>query len=50
MRQKPERNEPRRIAKPQRANGNSQDDFKIGPYPLVCPKRLGSQNLTRTTS
>jgi len=35
-RQKPERNAPRRLAKPQNANGNSQDDFKIGPYPLVC--------------
>ena len=37
-RQKPERNAPRRLAKPQNANGNSQGDFKIGPYPLVCPQ------------
>jgi len=37
-RQKPERNAPKRLAKPQNANGNSQGDFKIGPYPLVCPK------------
>jgi hypothetical protein len=36
--QKPERNAPRRLAKPQKGNGNSQDDFKIGPYPLVCPQ------------
>jgi len=37
-RQKPERNAPRSLAKPQNANGNSQDDFKIRPYPLVCPQ------------
>jgi len=37
-RQKPERNAPRRLAKSQNANVNSQDDFKIGPYPLVCPQ------------
>jgi len=37
-RQKPVRNAPRRLAKPQNANGNSQGDFKIGPYPLVCPQ------------
>jgi hypothetical protein len=37
-RQKPERNAPREVAKPQRAHGNSQDDVKIGPYPLVCPQ------------
>jgi len=37
-RQKPERNAPRRLAKSQNANGNSQGDFKIGPYPLVCPQ------------
>jgi len=30
-RQKPERNAPRGLAKPQNANGNSQGDFKIGP-------------------
>jgi len=39
-RQKPEKNAPRRIAKPHNANGNSQGDFKIGPYPLVCPQNL----------
>jgi hypothetical protein len=37
-RQIPERNAPRNLAKPQTASGNSQDDVKIGPYPLVCPK------------
>ena len=37
-RQKPERNALRRLAKPQNANGNSPGDFKIGPYPLVCPQ------------
>jgi hypothetical protein len=37
-RQKPVRNVPRKVAKPQRANGNSQDDDRIGPYPLVCPQ------------
>jgi len=37
-REKPERNAPRRLAKPQNANGNSQGDFKIGLYPLVCPQ------------
>jgi hypothetical protein len=36
-RQKPEKNAPRKVAKPQRANGNSQD-VRIGPYPLVCPQ------------
>jgi len=32
-----QRNAPRRLAK-QNANGNSQGDFKIGPYPLACPQ------------
>ena len=31
-------NAPMILAKPQKANGNSQDDSKIGPYPLVCPQ------------
>jgi len=38
QRQKPERNAPRRLAKPQYANGIPQGDFKIGPYSLVCPQ------------
>jgi hypothetical protein len=38
LRQKSERNAPRKVAKSQRANGNLQDDVKIGPYPLVCPQ------------
>jgi len=29
-------NAPMILAKPQKANGNSQDDSKIGPYLLVC--------------
>ena len=37
-RQKPEKNVPRRLAKPQNANGNSHDEFNIGPCPLVCPE------------
>jgi len=37
-RQRPERNAPRISAKSQRENGNPQDDFNIGPYPLVCPQ------------
>jgi len=37
-RQNPERNARRRLAKPQNVNVNSQDDFKNGPYPLVCPQ------------
>jgi hypothetical protein len=37
-RQKPERNALRKVAKPQRAKRNSQDDVRIGPYPLVCPQ------------
>jgi len=40
--QKPERNAPRRLAKPQNANGNSQDDSKIGPYPTSVPTKLGN--------
>ena len=38
LRQEPEKNAPRRIAKLHKANGYSLDDFKIGPYPLVCPQ------------
>jgi len=34
--QKPDRIAQRRLAKPQNANGNSQDDLKIELYPLVC--------------
>jgi hypothetical protein len=37
-RQKPEKNAPRKAVKPQRENGISLDEVKIGPYPLVCPQ------------
>jgi len=43
-RQKPERKAPRRLVKPQDANGNSQGDFKIGPYPLACPQNSEAGN------
>jgi len=36
LKQKPEKNAPRILANPHNTNGNPQDEFKIGPYPLVC--------------
>jgi len=44
-RQKPERNAPRRLAKHQKANGNSQDYFKIGPYPQNSKARTEHESL-----
>jgi hypothetical protein len=41
--QKPKKNAPNKM-RPPHEKGNPQADFKIGPYPLVCPQRPEARN------